>query len=89
LVKLWLAVTKDEQLKRFKEREATKFKQFKITPDDWRNRKKWDDYVAAAGDMIDRTSTAIAPWKIVEANDKHLARVRVIETIIARMKEAF
>ncbi len=89
LVKLWLAVTKDEQLKRFKEREATKFKQFKITPDDWRNRKKWDDYVAAAGDMIDRTSTAIAPWKIVEANDKHLARVRVIETIIGRMKEAF
>ena len=89
LVKLWLAVTKDEQLKRFKEREATKCKQFKITPDDWRNRKKWDDYVAAAGDMIDRTSTAIAPWKIVEANDKHLARVRVIETIIARMKEAF
>lgn len=89
LVKLWLAVTKEEQLARFKEREATKFKRFKITPDDWRNRDKWDDYLLAAGDMIDRTSTSIAPWTIIEANDKHLARVNTIETIIARMKAGF
>lgn len=89
LVKIWLAITQDEQLKRFEERERKKFKQYKITPDDWRNRKKWDAYVSAAGDMIDRTSTAAAPWTILEANDKHLARVRVIETICRRMKEVF
>jgi polyphosphate:AMP phosphotransferase len=87
LVKLWLAITKDEQMKRFKEREVTPHKQFKITDEDWRNRKKWDDYVVAASDMIDRTSSSIAPWTIIEANDKHLARVRVIETISKRLEE--
>jgi AMP-polyphosphate phosphotransferase len=89
VVKLWLAITKDEQLRRFKEREKTRFKQYKITADDWRNRKRWDDYIAAASDMIDRTSTALAPWTVIEANDKHLARVRVIETIAKRMRAAF
>jgi len=89
VVKVWLAITKDEQLRRFKEREQTKYKQYKITPDDWRNRKKWDDYIVAGGDMIDRTSTSLAPWHVIEANDKHLARVRVIEAITRRMKAAF
>lgn len=89
VVKLWLAVTKDEQLRRFKEREATKFKQYKITPEDWRNRKKWDDYIMAGGDMIDRTSTSFSPWHVIEANDKHLARVRVTEAIGERMQKAF
>lgn len=88
VVKLWLAITKDEQMKRFKEREQTPHKQFKITDEDWRNRKKWDDYVVAASDMIDRTSSSIAPWTIIEANDKHLARVRVIETISQRLEES-
>jgi polyphosphate:AMP phosphotransferase len=86
VVKLWLAITKDEQLRRFQERKKTRFKRFKITPDDWRNRKKWDDYVEAASDMIDRTSTTLAPWTVLEANDKHLARVRAIETICARLE---
>jgi polyphosphate kinase 2 (PPK2 family) len=89
VVKVWLAITKVEQLRRFKEREETKYKQYKITPDDWRNRKKWDDYIVAGGDMIDRTSTSLAPWHVIEANDKHLARVRVIEAITGRMKAAF
>lgn len=89
VAKLWLAITKDEQLRRFKEREQTKFKNYKITPDDWRNRGKWDDYLLAASDMIDRTSTSLAPWTVVEANDKHLARVRVIETITRRIEESF
>jgi AMP-polyphosphate phosphotransferase len=89
VVKVFLAITKDEQLKRFKEREATKFKQYKITPEDWRNRKKWDDYVSAGGDMIDRTSTSFAPWHVIESNDKHLARVRVLEAVSARMEAAF
>jgi AMP-polyphosphate phosphotransferase len=87
VVKLWLAITKDEQMKRFKEREQVAYKQFKITEEDWRNRKKWDDYVVAASDMIDRTSSSIAPWTVIEANDKHLARVRVIETISKRLEE--
>lgn len=85
VVKFWLAITKEEQMKRFKEREATKHKQFKITPEDWRNRKKWDDYVVAASDMIDRTSTSYAPWTVLEANDKHLARVRALETLGRRL----
>ncbi len=89
VVKIWLAITKDEQMRRFKERESTPHKQFKITDEDWRNRKKWDDYVLAASDMIDRTSTSLAPWTVIEANDKHLARVRTIETICQRMEEAF
>ena len=87
LCKFWLAVTKEEQMKRFKEREATERKRFKITPEDWRNRKKWDAYVVAASDMIDRTSTAYAPWTIVEANDKHVARIKVLETMTKRIKD--
>jgi polyphosphate:AMP phosphotransferase len=89
VVKVWLAITKDEQLRRFKARETTEFKQYKITPDDWRNRKKWDDYIVAGGDMIDRTSTSLSPWHVIEANDKHLARVRVLEAVSKRIEAAF
>jgi len=81
VAKFWLAITKEEQAKRFKEREETRYKQYKITAEDWRNRKKWDEYVVAASDMIDRTSTPYAPWTVIEANDKHLARVRILETL--------
>ena len=88
ILKFWLAITKEEQMKRFKEREATRHKQFKITAEDWRNRRKWDDYVVAASDMIDRTSTSYAPWTVLEANDKHLARVRAIDTLNARLADA-
>ena len=87
--KFWLAVTKDEQMKRFKAREQMKRKQYKITDEDWRNRKKWDDYVVAASDMIDRTSTPYAPWTIIEANDKHVARIKVLETFNKAIKAAF
>ena len=61
---------KEEQLRRFKEREETRFKRFKITDEDWRNREKWDDYRAPRVDMIERTSTGHAPWTSCEANDK-------------------
>ena len=88
ILKFWLAITKEEQMKRFKEREATRHKQFKITAEDWRNRRKWDDYVVAASDMIARTSTSYAPWTVLEANDKHLARVRAIDTLNARLDDA-
>ena len=88
LVKFWLAITPEEQLKRFKEREKTRFKRFKITAEDWRNRKKWDAYEHAVCDMIDRSSTEIAPWTLVEANDKYHARIKVLRTLCARIETA-
>jgi polyphosphate kinase 2 (PPK2 family) len=89
VVKFWLAIDKDTQLERFQARENIPFKRFKITEDDWRNRDKWDDYRAAVGDMVDRTSTEISPWTLVEANDKRWARVKVLRTINRALEEAF
>ena len=86
VAKFWLAITLEEQLKRFREREKTPFKQFKITPDDWRNRKKWPQYQQAVSDMIERTSTEIAPWKLVAGNDKLFARVEVLKTLVKRLE---
>ncbi len=81
LAKFWLHISKDEQLKRFKDREATPYKRFKITDEDYRNRKKWDQYEEAASEMIARTSTSYAPWHLVAANDKRSARVHVLKTV--------
>ncbi len=81
LVKFWLQVSQEEQLRRFKEREQTPFKRFKITAEDWRNREKWDAYQRAVCDMVDRTSTEIAPWTLVEAEDKYFARIKVLKTL--------
>jgi len=81
VLKFWLAITKDEQLRRFKAREKIAFKSFKITGEDWRNRKKWLAYEEAVCDMVERTSTAIAPWHLVPANDKQYARVEVLRAI--------
>jgi polyphosphate:AMP phosphotransferase len=86
VVKLWLAISKDEQLRRFKARQATGFKRFKITRDDWRNRKKWDAYETAVCDMIDRTSTDVAAWDLVEANDKRFARLKVLRVLCERLE---
>jgi len=88
VVKFWLAITPDEQLKRFKEREKIGFKRFKITDDDWRNREKWPLYEQAVCDMIDRTSTEIAPWTLVEANDKNHARIKVLTTLCNQIEQA-
>ena len=87
LVKFWLAIAKDEQLRRFEARADTEYKQFKITDEDWRNREKWDQYHDAIGEMIDRTSTPTAPWTVVEAQDKRWARVKVLETLVGRLRE--
>jgi polyphosphate kinase 2 (PPK2 family) len=81
LCKFWLQISPDEQLRRFREREATAWKRFKITEEDWRNREKWAAYQRAVCDMIDRTSTAIAPWTVVAAEDKRWARVAVLRTL--------
>jgi polyphosphate:AMP phosphotransferase len=88
VVKFWLQISKAEQLRRFKAREKTSFKRFKITPDDWRNRKKWDAYEEAVCDMVDRTSTEIAPWTLVEAEDKNYARIKILKTIAGRLERA-
>src|SRR5690606_11192299 len=82
VLKFWLAVTKDEQLKRFRDRETSPFKSFKITPEDWRNRKKWDAYTLAANDVFTRTNTPACPWHVLAANDKKHARVAVLEHIV-------
>jgi polyphosphate:AMP phosphotransferase len=86
VVKFWLAIDADTQLQRFKDREQTAFKAFKITPEDWRNRDKWDAYEAAVCDMVDRTSTALAPWTLVEANNKYFARLKVLRTLVAAVE---
>ena len=88
VVKFWLAITKEEQLRRFKEREKIAFKRFKITDEDWRNRKKWNAYEAAVCDMVDRTSTGVAPWTLVEANDKNYARIKILKTLCRRIEAA-
>jgi polyphosphate:AMP phosphotransferase len=86
VAKFWLAIDKDEQLRRFEARADIEYKQFKITDEDWRNRGKWDLYHDAIGEMIDRTSTPYAPWTLVEAQDKRWARVKVLETLVARLE---
>lgn len=89
LIKFWLQISPEEQLRRFQEREETPYKQYKITAEDWRNRERWDSYEAAACEMIEKTSTATAPWVLVEANDKRWARVKVLQTVIGRLRAAF
>ena len=89
LVKFWLAIDEQTQLLRFRERENNPVKRFKITEEDWRNREKWPLYREAVGDMVDRTSTRLAPWTLVEANDKQFARVKVLRTINDALEAAF
>ena len=87
VVKFWLAISKDEQYRRFKQREHVAFKRFKITKEDWRNRKKWDAYEVAVCDMVDRTSTAAAPWTLIEANNKYHARIKVLKTLCVALEK--
>jgi polyphosphate:AMP phosphotransferase len=86
VLKYWLQVSPEEQLRRFEERSQTSFKRFKITAEDWRNRDKWDAYQQAASEMIDRTSTEYAPWKLVGANDKRHARLEVLRALVDRLE---
>jgi len=86
VVKFWLQIGKDEQLLRFRAREAEAHKRFKITDDDWRNRERWDDYVRAVCDMVDRTSTETSHWTLVEAENKLFARIKVLQTLCTRLE---
>jgi polyphosphate:AMP phosphotransferase len=87
VIKFWLQISDDEQLKRFEERAKVEHKRFKITEEDWRNREKAGAYHEAVCDMIDRTSSGTAPWTIVESNDKLFARIKVLRTICERLEK--
>ena len=87
MVKFWLHIDKDEQLRRFTDRQNTTAKQWKITDEDWRNREKWDAYSAALNDMFALTSTPHSPWTIVEANCKQFARVKTLRTVVEAIEK--
>jgi hypothetical protein len=87
VVKFWLQISDEEQLRRFDERAKVEHKRFKITEEDWRNREKAGAYHEAVCDMIDRTSSGTAPWTIVEANDKLFARVKVLRILCERLEK--
>ena len=88
LVKFWMHIDKDEQERRFRERDTVPFKRWKLTDEDWRNREKWDAYTAAVNEMVERTSTTAAPWVLVEANDKPYARLKVIRSLCEAWEKA-
>jgi AMP-polyphosphate phosphotransferase len=87
LLKFWVDIHPDEQLRRFHARQADPAKQWKITDEDWRNREKYPLYKAAAQDMFRLTSTPFAPWYILESDDKRYARIKALEIIVAALKE--
>lgn len=88
LLKFWIHISKDEQMRRFRKREEVAHKNYKITAEDWRNRKQWGAYEHAVHDMVTRTSTAEAPWTLVAGNDKRYARLQILETFCRRLKKA-
>ena len=88
VVKFWLAITPEEQLRRFEHRSETPHKVHKITPEDWRNRERWPDYERAVEDMVDRTSTRIAPWHVVASDNKRWTRLAVLRILCERLEQA-
>jgi polyphosphate kinase 2 (PPK2 family) len=88
VVKFWLHISREEQLKRFEERQRIGYKAWKLTDEDWRNREKWGAYEDAAEEMLVKTSTTLAPWSLVEANDKYWARVKVMSRLVEVLSKA-
>lgn len=88
ILKFYLHISKDEQLFRFKRREADPYKHWKINDEDWRNRRKWDEHNSAAEDMFEKTSTEDAPWTVIAANYKWYARLRVLRTAVEALERA-
>lgn len=86
VVKIWMQIDQETQLRRFQEREAEPSKQWKITEDDWRNRAKWDAYDVAVQDMLRYTDTEYAPWTVIESNDKYFSRIKVLDTVLMAAK---
>ncbi|AKB25098.1 hypothetical protein MSMTP_1629 [Methanosarcina sp. MTP4] len=87
VLKFWLQIDRDTQLKRFESRKADPRKQWKITPEDWRNRERWIAYVDAAEELLQKTSTSYAPWIVVEANDKYYSRIKVLKTVAETLEK--
>jgi polyphosphate:AMP phosphotransferase len=87
LVKFWLEIDQEEQLKRFTAREADPHKQWKMTVEDWRNREKWNVYREAIDEMLSRTGSRSAPWTVVESNDKYYSRIKTFRTVISCMEK--
>ncbi|SRR5579862_1367002 len=87
LFKFYLHISKDEQLARFRRREADPYKYWKISEEDWRNRKKWDEHNKAAEQMFERTSVDDAPWNVIGANYKWHARVKVLKLVVERVEK--
>jgi len=88
VVKFWLSISSDEQLRRFEAREARSYKRYKMTEEDWRNRARWDAYQAAACEMLQRTNSPLAPWTLVEAEDKNFARIKVLQTVADALRRS-
>jgi polyphosphate kinase 2 (PPK2 family) len=86
--KFWMQISREEQLRRFRDRERDPFRSYKLTPEDWRNRARWNEYTSAVQEMLEKTSSAHAPWTVVEAEDKYFARVKVVETLADAVEDA-
>lgn len=87
ILKFFVVIDKDEQYKRFKDREKNPDKNYKLTDEDWRNRDKWDAYIKAMNEMLDRTNADYAPWIIIEGNNKKYARIKVMEEFLKYAKK--
>jgi AMP-polyphosphate phosphotransferase len=88
VIKFWMHVSMDEQLRRFREREKTAYKQHKINDEDWRNRRKWHAYEIAVGDMLALTDTPAAPWHLIPANNKRYARLQILKIAAKAIEDA-
>jgi polyphosphate kinase 2 (PPK2 family) len=88
LVKFWIHISSEEQLRRFERRKVDPLKSWKLTDEDWRNRKKRAEYTTAVEDMVERTDHRLAPWYLVEGDNKRYARVKVIDTVIKEIEKA-
>ncbi|MTV48120.1 UDP-galactose-lipid carrier transferase [Heliobacillus mobilis] len=89
LIKFFLHITKEEQLRRFKDRESNPYKRWKITKEDWRNRERWDDYKVAIEEMLEKTHKDYAPWYLISGEQKKWARIQVLEIILEHYKRIF
>ncbi len=88
VVKFWMHISREEQLRRFREREEITYKRHKINAEDWRNRRKWAAYEIAVGDMLARTDTSGAPWHLIPANNKRFARLQILRTAAKAIEDA-
>ena len=87
IIKFWVQIDKDVQLARFTDRQNTPEKQWKITEEDWRNRDKWELYETAVNELMKKTSTAYAPWHVLESNDKKYARIKALKIVIEEIEK--